>query len=280
MDIIMSKVYDELIKLKLYLKIIVVAIIIFFIVLLVGYFTNFWNFTKVYGYIISFVVGVVSSEITNVLDKKAKEAVISITPLNLIRGRYPDSPAQFISMVRSSNVQFKNNNVINPGESKSLTARFGVLKVKVVKGEILNCVAEVNYKPSFFQPNGDKIDSKYRNAGRLNWYSVSKFDNIMNSPDFQPYRLNTYLLNPVINLHEGEEKELLVCYVIDSISTNTVNLCTESESAGAAQFNKEGKANFQVEIYIVGNGYSKKSWYFDITIDKTSIIITPIESYK
>lgn len=270
----MSKVYDELIKLKLYLKIIVVATIIFLVVLLVvllvGYFTNFWNFTNVYVYIIPFVVSVVSSEITNVLDKKAKESVISITPLNLIRGKYPDSPAQFINMVRSSNF----------GESKSLTARFGVLKVKVIKGEILNCVAEVNYKPSFFQSNGDKIDFKYRNGGRLNWYSVSKFDNIMNAPDFQPYKLNTYLLNPVIDLHEGEEKELLVCYVIDSISTNTVSLCTESESTGAANFNKEGKANFQVEICIVGNGYPKKSWYFDITIDKTSIIINQIESYK
>ncbi len=258
----MSKIYDRL-------NIPEISVIIFIIVLVLGYFIDFWNFTKVYGYLISLLIVVSFDLIKSALDKKNNRAIISIKSLNLIQGIPPDSQAQFINLVRT-----------NFHETVNLTARFGVLKVKVIKGEVLNCTAEINYKPSFFNPNGDKIDLRFRNGGRLNWYSVSKFDNIGRVPDFQPYKLNNYLCNPIIDLHDGEEKELLVCYVIDSISTNVVNLCTESESTGVAQFDKGGKANFQVEICIVGNGYPKKSWYFDITVNKTSIILNPINGYK
>jgi hypothetical protein len=142
---------------------------------------------------------------------------------------------------------------------KELVVKFGVIRVRCLSGDMLGCKVEGRARTieSMGKP---VIDTGFHGIGYFNWYSLelkreaqSKADEIDKKRGFG---LNSYLKNVEQDLHEGDEKDLLLFYMIEG--TSTIYLCTNVEAQPIGNF----QTVFQLELSVTAEKYVKTVSYF------------------
>jgi len=150
-----------------------------------------------------------------------------------------------------------------------LIVKFGVIRVHCISGDALNCRAQV--KVRIIEMYGQIRPTNFVDWGYLNWFSVAikrdiqqnKFDEIYPAKHLG---LNKYLKNTSVDLHEGDEKDLLVFYMIKDLPN--VFLCTDIETAHAGSVFSSGQTlKFEVEIGLTAQRYPKNIWTFFVTVE-------------
>ncbi len=150
-----------------------------------------------------------------------------------------------------------------------LIAKFGVIRVHCVSGDALNCRAQVRVR--IIEMYGQVRPTNFVDWGYLNWFSVAikreiqqnKFDEIY---PVKHLGLNKYLRNTTVDLHEGDEKDLLIFYMIKDLPS--VFLCTDIETAHAGSVFSSGQTlKFEVEIGLTAQRYPKNIWTFFVTVE-------------
>lgn len=135
---------------------------------------------------------------------------------------------------------------------KSVTAKFGVIRVKALGGSIPKCHVEVSYRRVSIA--GEPVDRRWLPAGRLNWFDIGVKHKTAHAVEkIYPARwggLNSYLANPMVDLNEGEERDLLLVYMIRDVPT--VFLCTDSVDGGIGLILNDVALLFEVELRIAG----------------------------
>jgi len=149
-----------------------------------------------------------------------------------------------------------------------LVAKFGVIRVRCMSGDAIGCKAEA--KARIIQMYGRMHPTNFVDAGYLNWFSVAIKRDIQNKFDeIYPAKhlgLNKYLKNTNIDLRQGDEKDLLIFYMIKDLPN--VFLCTDVESATAGSIFTSGQTlRFEVEIGITAQKYPRNTWNYFVTIN-------------
>ena len=133
---------------------------------------------------------------------------------------------------------------------QELMAKFGVIRVQCVSGDALDCRADARVR--IIEIYGQVHPTNWIQAGYLNWFSIEnktsiqrdKFDEIYPAKHLG---LNKYLRNISMDLHQGDEKDLLVFYMIKDLPN--VYLCSSVESAQAGNIFGSGQTlRFEIEI--------------------------------
>lgn len=135
-------------------------------------------------------------------------AILKVTPIEHIKGKGNDvEPSQVIYGTFGSHVD---------GTQKEYIVKFGVLRVKALKGHIHNCCATAKIKIT--HELGKYNPHKWEDVGTLNWFSIKKkeqfdgkFDRLA---DLKDYGLNKFLKNEKVDLLESNEQNLLIMYMI------------------------------------------------------------------
>lgn len=150
-----------------------------------------------------------------------------------------------------------------------LTAKFGVIRVHCVSGDALNCKAQA--KVRIIELYGQMHPTNFVDWGYLNWFSVAIKRDIQQNrfDEIYPVKhlgLNKYLKNAAVDLYQGDEKDLLVFYMIKGLSN--VFLCTDVEIAHAGSVFSSGQTlKFEVEIGVTAQGYPRMAWSYFVTVN-------------
>jgi hypothetical protein len=145
-------------------------------------------------------------------------------------------------------------------------AKFGVLRVHCVAGEAINCRASIRFR-QIEQFGSSPSGSYWSSCGYLNWYSNSLEANMAQSMDVEKekgFGFNKYLKNISENLQQGDEKDLLLFYMIKGLPS--VFLCTDMNSIPAGlSLEDKSPLKFEVEVTLMAQGYTKTVWRFLVT---------------
>lgn len=177
-----------------------------------------------------------------------------------------DSTVEYSLLERSQKLEVITDILTQP---KELIAKFGVVRVRCISGDALNCRAQLRVR--LIEMYGQIHLTNFVDWGYLNWFSVAIKHNIQQNKfnDIYPSKhlgLNKYLLNTSVDLHQGEEKDLLLFYMIKDLPN--VYLCTDVEIAHAGSVFASGQTlKFEVEISLAAQGYPKNTWTYFVTID-------------
>ena len=150
-----------------------------------------------------------------------------------------------------------------------ILAKFGVVRVHCVSGDAFGCRAEA--KVRIVQMYGQMHPTNWLDVGYLDWFSMAiKRDIQQNRLDeIYPAKhlgMNKYLQNSSIDLHQGDEKDLLIFYMIKDIPN--VFLCTDVESAQAGHIFSPGQTlKFEIEVGLTAQRYPKDIWRYMVTIN-------------
>ncbi|MGI0014592.1 MAG: hypothetical protein ACREBU_14295, partial [Nitrososphaera sp.] len=149
-----------------------------------------------------------------------------------------------------------------------LIIKCGVIRVKCVSGDAINCKAEL--KSRLVRLDGQIYPSNWLEVGYCNWFSVAiKADVLQNKlDDILPAKhlgINKFLKNPTMDLHQGDERDLLLFYMTKDLPN--VFLCTDVEGAHAGSIFSPGQTlQFELEIGITAQRYPRNTWRYLITI--------------
>jgi len=145
-------------------------------------------------------------------------------------------------------------------------AKFGVLRVHCVAGEAIDCRASIRCR-QIEQFGSSPSGSYWSSCGYLNWYSNSLRANMVLSMDVEKEKglgFNKYLKNISENLQQGDEKDLLLFYMIKGLPS--VFLCTDMNSIPAGlSLEDKPPLKFEVEVTLTAQGYTKTFWRFLVT---------------
>jgi len=149
---------------------------------------------------------------------------------------------------------------------QTVFAKFGVLRVNCVAGEAIDCRASIRIR-RIEQFGSSPSGSYWSSCGYLNWYSNSLRVNMAQSMDVEKekgFGFNKYLKNTNENLQQGDEKDLLLFYMIKGLPS--IFLCTDINwiSAGLSLQDKP-PLKFEVEVTLTAQHYSRTIWRFLIT---------------
>ncbi len=152
---------------------------------------------------------------------------------------------------------------------KELIAKFGVIRVRCVSGDAINVRAQI--KVRIIQMYGQIHPTNFVDWGYLNWFDIVTKRKIQHNIDeIYPLKhlgLNKYLLNTHIDLHEGDEKDLLLFYMIKDLPS--VYICSDVETAQVGSVFSSGQTlKFQVEIGVTAQKYPKNVWTYFVTINE------------
>jgi hypothetical protein len=151
---------------------------------------------------------------------------------------------------------------------QELIAKFGVIRVQCVSGDALDCRADA--KVRIIEMYGQVHPTNWIQAGYLDWFSIeikkdiqqNKFDEIYPAKHLG---LNKYLRNINTDLHQGDEKDLLVFYMIKDLPN--VYLSSSVESAHAGNIFGSGQTlRFEIEIAMTARSYPKTTHNYFVTI--------------
>jgi hypothetical protein len=151
---------------------------------------------------------------------------------------------------------------------QELIAKFGVIRVQCVSGDALDCRADARVR--IIQMYGLVHPTNWIQAGYLNWFSIeikndvqhNKFDEIYPAKHLG---LNKYLRNISMDLHQGEQRDLLVFYMIKDLPN--VYLCSSVETAQAGSIFGSGQTlKFEIEISMTARSYAKSTHNYFVTI--------------
>lgn len=132
-------------------------------------------------------------------------------------------------------------------------AKFGVIRVKCLRKEAYDCHVQVRYRP--ITSTGVSVNTRWYRTGNLNWFSIVKKQELHNL-DFEslkPKGINPYLKNTSVDIFTGEEKDLLLFYVIKDHPA--VHLCTESDFSIVGYTFDNVPLNFDVELLVSARDY-------------------------
>ena len=157
-------------------------------------------------------------------------------------------------------------------DMKELIVKFGVIRVKALKGELRNTRAEVKILRKKDGLHDQPIFDKFRNEGYLNWYSLAIKKGILTNTltleeivKNKNLGLNKYLKNPVEHIHQNESKDMLFFYMIKDVPY--VFLCTESEHSIASNVIIAGKeVEFEALVSLTADGFPKTDWRFNVEV--------------
>ena len=153
---------------------------------------------------------------------------------------------------------------------QELIAKFGVIRVQCVNGDALDCRAEA--KVRIIEMYGQVHATNWIQAGYLNWYSTEmKSDLLRNKFDeIYPVKhlgLNKYLRNISVDIHQGDQKDLLVFYMIKDLPN--VFICSSVESAHAGSIFGSGQTlKFEIEIGMTARTYPRSTHNYFVTIEQ------------
>jgi hypothetical protein len=164
------------------------------------------------------------------------------------------------------------------GESpKELIVQFGVIKVLCKRGEAKNCRVEV--KARLTEMLGTKISSKdWIELGFLNWFSVSKKTDLQvafsrTSIDLG-FGINEYLKNTIENIAMGDNRDLLLFYMIKGM--NTLFVCADNRLSLIGHPVGDMPLRFEIELAVTADGYSKTISKYQGCVKWGDFQITPI----
>jgi len=160
--------------------------------------------------------------VTNEKNLKTYKTNLELEPLEHVKGTGSDvPPSQMIFGYYGDHVRDPKNEYI---------AKFGVIRVKAKKGNMVNCHATARIK--ILQEMGRPNPHKWEDIGTLNWFLQEnkerfdgKFSQLAHGKD---YGLNKFLKNEKIDILEGHEKDLLVMYMINGCEK--VFMCNQGDT--------------------------------------------------
>jgi hypothetical protein len=176
----------------------------------------------------------------------------------------PSHPEEYGRLTISQKLEVMGGPIDKP--PKELIAKFGVVRVYCVEGDALGCRAELRYR--IVEQWGQKFSMAMVSGGYLNWFRLSMKRDIQahfESIDSERSKgINKYLQNTLEDLHQGDEKDLLIFYMIKDLPA--VFLCTDVDqsSLGVIAPGKGTKA--ELEIALTAQLYPKTFWRFLITV--------------
>lgn len=148
---------------------------------------------------------------------------------------------------------------------KVVFAKFGVIRVRAVGGAALRCHAELKYRaarPPNIEPSGPWIP-----LGDLNWWSPEKklesqghAEEIRNSAGSL---MNKFLRNPIIDIYENEERDLLVTFMF--MDQPSVFLCVDSGPGMIGYASGGNPVVFEVEIGFAAENVARRPFRFLVT---------------
>jgi hypothetical protein len=151
---------------------------------------------------------------------------------------------------------------------QELIAKFGVVRVRCTSGDVIDCKAQARVR--IIQLYGQVHPTNFVDWGYLNWYSVAIKKDIQGNrfDEIYPVKhlgLNKYLKNVSMDLHQGDEKDLLIFYMIKDIPN--VFICSDVETAQAGSiFSSNQTLKFEIEISVTAQRYPKNTWSYFVTI--------------
>jgi hypothetical protein len=151
---------------------------------------------------------------------------------------------------------------------KELIAKFGVVRVYCISGDVSECRAEVKYRIA--EIYGRPRSSPMVYGGVLNWFDLNAKRDIQNNMESvlqeRGQGINKYLHNATETLHEGDERDLLVFYMIKDIPS--VFLCSDvlGQGSNLGTLPQGQRIKFELEISLAGQGYPKTIWHFLATV--------------
>jgi hypothetical protein len=173
-----------------------------------------------------------------------KQPTVSLEPLQILRfglGAKLER-SQWINMVWASLGKPQN----------TLTALFGVIRVRAVGGDAIECRAASKLK----------MQDTWFDTGNLNWYSPSLIRNLTTIPDFELLRLSAYLTNITEHIPKDDTKDLLAFYMLQNGSG--VFLCSDMTHSFAGNVQSDQPLRFQLEISITAQHQPKVVTLFDV----------------
>jgi hypothetical protein len=153
---------------------------------------------------------------------------------------------------------------------QELIAKFAVVRVFCISGDVENCRAEVKYRIS--QMYGRPMSSPMVYGGTLNWFDLNAKRSIQSNMEAviqeRNFGINKYLHNPTETLHEGDEKDLLVFYMVKDIPS--VFMCSDvlGQGSNVGTIVQGQKLGLELEISLAGQGYPKTIWHFLATVNE------------
>ena len=173
-----------------------------------------------------------------------KQPTVSLEPLQILRfgPRAKLESSQWVNMAWAST---------STGQ-KSLTALFGVIRVRAIGGDAIECRVASRVK----------IQDFWLDSGNLNWYSPSLIRNLPTIPDFQVHELNRYLANSSEHIVKDESKDLLVFYM--SQGSPAVWVCSDIAHSIAGNVQNDQPLHFQIELSMTAQHEPKIVAVFDV----------------
>ena len=150
-----------------------------------------------------------------------------------------------------------------------LIAKFGVIQVHSLSGDVKSCKAEIRYRT--LEESSKAINDDWHSGGYLNWSSPELKEKLFqtamkNTPNFEAQLgcgINAHLVNTEQDITEGQRKDFLLFYMIKG--NPSVFLCTSLESVPAGVAQNGNPVKFEVEITLTGKGYNTSIWVYRVT---------------
>ncbi len=139
-------------------------------------------------------------------------------------------------------------------EKKEFIAKFGVLRSRSVRGDIKGCHVGVKYR--VVNEMGVSRETKWYDGGYLNWFSSSIKQNLSkyNLLENIYHGINKYLRNERMDIYQGEEKDLLLFYVIKG--SPHVHLCSGLDYCEIGiTIDEKMPLRFETELTIAGENF-------------------------
>lgn len=183
---------------------------------------------------------------------------LEVTPLAHVKGTGADvNPSQMIYGLFGFHVNAARTEYI---------AKFGVLRVKALKGNAYDCHATARIKVT--HELGKPHPHKWEDVGTLNWFSATrrekldgKFDRLA---DLKDYGLNKYLRNETVDILENNEKDLLVVYMIKG--TPKVFICNNGDTRVIGWVEPNKFLEFILELSLSAQNYPSTTHQYVVRV--------------
>jgi hypothetical protein len=167
-----------------------------------------------------------------------------------------------------------------------LIIKFGVIRVRCVTGNALNCKVEAKIR--IIEKLGKTLNGGWFGIGYINWFSLSKKRELRSkypSPEdlkelkFNHPEINKCFLNSVENLHENEERDLLLFYMIKDDPLLNIYSCTDTGDLIASALFDE-KVKFEIELSVTAQNYPKTTFRYIVTAKWDDYQIQQVDTQK
>ena len=150
-------------------------------------------------------------------------------------------------------------------------AKFGVLRFELLSGSVKGC--HVGAKYLVVKEMNDARVFGWHDGGYLNWYSIMVRQKLLKCNVFEKIftGINECLKNDTTDIYQGEERDLLLFYVVKG--SPMVHLCSTLDSCviGYAP-DEDVPLVFELKLTVVGEGL--------LTVEKTFKVSAVWDDFK